>query len=52
MNIHQDPEKVTQLLDTVGMAFFFAQDYHAAMKYVGPIRKELASAPCSTSWAR
>lgn len=41
VNIHQNPEKVTQLLDTVGMAFFFAQDYHAAMKYVGPIRKEL-----------
>ena len=25
----------------VGMCFFFAQHYHAAMKYVGPIRKEL-----------
>lgn len=29
------------MLDEVGMTFFFAQDYHAAMKYVGPIRKEL-----------
>ncbi|MGI6591156.1 MAG: anthranilate phosphoribosyltransferase [Eggerthellaceae bacterium] len=40
-NINQSPEKVKQLLDEVGMAFFFAQKYHTAMKYVGPIRKEL-----------
>ncbi|MGI6032962.1 MAG: anthranilate phosphoribosyltransferase [Coriobacteriales bacterium] len=40
-NIHQDPDKALQMLDTVGMTFFFAQDYHPAMKYVGPIRKEL-----------
>ena len=30
-----------RLIDEVGMCFFFAQHYHAAMKYVGPIRKEL-----------
>jgi anthranilate phosphoribosyltransferase len=41
VNIHQNPEKACQMLDTVGMTFFFAQDYHAAMKYVGPIRAEL-----------
>lgn len=41
VNIDQDPDKVKELLDRVGMAFFFAQKYHTAMKYVGPIRKEL-----------
>jgi anthranilate phosphoribosyltransferase len=40
-NIHQNPQVAPQMLDEVGMTFFFAQDYHAAMKYVGPIRKEL-----------
>ncbi len=40
-NIHQDPAKACRMLDDVGMTFFFAQDYHTAMKHVGPIRKEL-----------
>lgn len=40
-NIDQDPETVKRLLNDVGMAFFFAQKYHTAMKYVGPIRAEL-----------
>lgn len=41
VNIHQSPAKCIELLREVGMCFFFAQDYHASMKYVGPIRKEL-----------
>lgn len=41
VNIHQSPEKCVELLREAGMCFFFAQDYHASMKYVGPIRKEL-----------
>lgn len=41
VNIDQTPEKCSELLDTTGMCFFFAQKYHASMKYVGPIRKEL-----------
>ncbi|MCD8315890.1 MAG: anthranilate phosphoribosyltransferase [Eggerthellaceae bacterium] len=41
VNIHQDPRLAKELLDEVGICFFFAQDYHSAMKYVGPIRKEL-----------
>lgn len=40
-NIDQDPALACRMLDQVGMCFFFAQRYHAAMKYVGPIRKEL-----------
>lgn len=41
INIDQSPEKALQLLKDVGFCFLFAQKYHAAMKYVGAIRKEL-----------
>ena len=41
VNIDQDPDLCRKLLEEVGMCFFFAQKYHASMKYVGPIRKEL-----------
>ena len=40
-NISQNPEQALALLEKTGMCFFFAQHYHSAMKYVGPIRKEL-----------
>lgn len=41
INIDQSPEKCKELLEKVGMCFFFAQKYHTSMKYVGAIRKEL-----------
>lgn len=41
VNIDQSPEKCVELLEKVGMCFFFAQKYHSSMKYVGHIRKEL-----------
>ena len=41
VNIQQEPEKCIELLEKVGMCFFFAQKYHTSMKYVGSIRKEL-----------
>lgn len=41
VNVNQDPDKAVELLDTVGICFFFAQKYHTSMKYVGAIRKEL-----------
>ena len=41
VNINQDPEKAKELLEKVGICFFFAQKYHTSMKYVGAIRKEL-----------
>ncbi len=41
VNINQDPDKCIELLNEVGMCFFFAQKYHTSMKYVGAIRKEL-----------
>ncbi|MCR4830984.1 MAG: anthranilate phosphoribosyltransferase [Pseudobutyrivibrio sp.] len=41
VDINQSPEKCVELLNEVGMCFFFAQKYHTSMKYVGAIRKEL-----------
>lgn len=41
VKISLQPEKCVELLEKVGICFFFAQTYHTAMKYVGPIRKEL-----------
>ena len=41
VNIEQNPDMCRRLLNEVGMCFFFAQKYHASMKYVGAIRKEL-----------
>ena len=41
VNISQSLGKCVELLEKVGMCFFFAQKYHTSMKYVGAIRKEL-----------
>ncbi len=41
VNINQTPDKCRELLEKVGICFFFAQKYHTSMKYVGAIRKEL-----------
>ena len=41
VQIEQSPERCVELLQKVGMCFFFAQKYHTSMKYVGAIRKEL-----------
>jgi anthranilate phosphoribosyltransferase len=42
VNINIPPEKSTALLKNIGICFLFAQNYHIAMKYVAPVRKELA----------
>lgn len=41
VKIALEPEQSEKLLKDVGITFLFAQKYHTAMKYVGPIRKEL-----------
>lgn len=41
VNINQSPQKCVELLEKAGMCFFFAQQYHTSMKYVGAIRREL-----------
>ena len=35
------PEKSADILKKINICFLFAQNYHIAMKYVAPIRKEL-----------
>ena len=41
VNIRQNPDRCRELLKEVGICFFFAQEYHRSMKYVGAIRREL-----------
>ena len=41
ININQPPEKALEMLEKTNFCFLFAQKYHAAMRFVGPIRKEL-----------
>ncbi len=41
VNIRQSPQRCVELLNEVGMCFFFAQLYHSSMRFVGAIRREL-----------
>ncbi len=41
VNIGITPEHSAALLKEIGICFLFAQNYHIAMKYVAPIRREL-----------
>lgn len=41
VNITIPAEKSAELLEKIGICFLFAQNYHIAMKYVAPVRKEL-----------
>lgn len=42
VRITLSPEESADLLKKIGICFLFAQNYHIAMKYVAPIRKELS----------
>lgn len=41
VNIELSPEKSKEMLNKIGICFLYAQNYHIAMKYVAPIRREL-----------
>jgi anthranilate phosphoribosyltransferase len=41
VNIKVAPAVSTELLKRINICFLFAQNYHVAMRFVGPIRKEL-----------
>ena len=41
ININISPEKSREILLKINICFLFAQNYHIAMKYVAPVRKEL-----------
>ena len=42
MDITLSPEESARLLREHGFCFLFAQNYHISMKYVAPVRRELA----------
>ncbi|WKF85008.1 anthranilate phosphoribosyltransferase [Lacticaseibacillus pantheris] len=41
VNINADPTVSAETLRSIGICFLFAQEYHQAMRFVGPVRKEL-----------
>ncbi|MDR3085986.1 MAG: anthranilate phosphoribosyltransferase [Christensenellaceae bacterium] len=41
VDIGLPPERSLELLKEIGLCFLFAQNYHIAMKYVAPVRREL-----------
>ena len=41
VKITLEPERSAEILKKINICFLFAQNYHIAMKYVAPIRKEL-----------
>lgn len=41
VKIDASPEKMKKALDEINMSFLFAQYYHPAMRFVGPVRKEI-----------
>ncbi|HEU5012303.1 MAG TPA: anthranilate phosphoribosyltransferase [Roseiflexaceae bacterium] len=41
VNIELDAEGVARCLEQVGIGFMFAQKFHPAMRYVGPVRGEI-----------
>lgn len=41
VNIHLEAERIKQALEEIGIAFLFAPNFHPAMKYAAPVRKEL-----------
>ncbi len=41
VNIDIGPARNLEILKKINICFFFAQRYHSAMKYVGPVRREL-----------
>ena len=40
-DLYLSPAQSMAVLEETGFCFFFAQQYHQAMKYVGPVRREL-----------
>ncbi len=41
VKIDIDPKKVEECIDKVGIGFIFAPNFHKAMKFAGPTRKEI-----------
>jgi anthranilate phosphoribosyltransferase len=41
VNLNLTPEQVGHCIDEIGIGFMFAPNFHGAMKYAAPVRKEL-----------
>jgi anthranilate phosphoribosyltransferase len=41
VNLHLSPDQVAQCVDTLGIGFLFAPNYHGAMQHTRSVRKEL-----------
>ncbi len=41
INLEISPEKVTEVLDEVGITFLFAPQLHGAMKFAAPVRRDM-----------
>lgn len=41
VNIALSPARCVELLNGIGICFFFAQRYHTSMKHVAPVRREM-----------
>ncbi len=41
VNLNQTPHQVAQEISQIGVGFMFAPNYHSAMKYAAPVRREL-----------
>lgn len=41
VNINISPKRSAEILEKAGICFMFAQGYHASMRFVGPVRKEI-----------
>jgi len=41
VNINLTPEQVGHCIDKIGIGFMFAPNFHGAMKYAAPVRREL-----------
>ncbi|MBZ0107004.1 MAG: anthranilate phosphoribosyltransferase [Sulfuricella denitrificans] len=41
VNLDLTPEQVGQSIDEIGIGFMFAPNFHGAMKYAAPVRREL-----------
>jgi anthranilate phosphoribosyltransferase len=41
VNLNLTPEQVARCVDTIGIGFMFAPNFHGAMKYAAPVRREL-----------
>jgi anthranilate phosphoribosyltransferase len=41
VNVSLSPDRVAQAVKEIGVGFMFAPNYHSAMKYAAPVRKEL-----------